>query len=169
MNIALIGFRGTGKTSVGKLLAKSLDKKLISTDEEVIKKIKASIPNFVKRYDLEKLREIETEVIEHISDSDECIFDAGFGIVMRNENILNLKKNSLIILLTADIRTIAKRIKMGEGKPLIDSNFISGIKATLREYEPRYKKAADYSIGTSGLSPEEACDLILHYVQMELE
>jgi len=94
MNIALIGFRGTGKTTISKLLAKRLDKKLISTDEELAKRAKMSIPKFVKKHGWDKFREIESEVIESISDFDECIFDTGGGIVMRNENITNLKKNS---------------------------------------------------------------------------
>ena len=148
MNIALIGFRGTGKTTIAKLLAKKLDKKLVSTDDEIVKKTKMSIAKFVQKYGWDRFRDIETDVIEKISDFDECVFDAGGGIVMRNENIINLKRSALIILLTADIKTI---------------------KNILQEREPRYKKAADYTIDTSRLSPEEACDLITHYIQMELQ
>jgi len=170
MNIALVGFRGTGKTSVAKLLAKKLDKNLISTDDEIEKKTKIKISKFVEKYGWDKFRDIESDVIESISDFDECVFDTGGGIVMRNENIINLKRNALIVLLTADIKTITSRIKNSNRPALTKKgNFIDEVKDVLQERETRYKKAADYTIDTSRLSPEESCDLIIHYVQMELK
>src|SRR3989338_6947550 len=168
MNIALIGFRGTGKTTISKLLAKRLDKKLISTDEELAKRAKMSIPKFVKKHGWDKFREIESEVIESISDFDECIFDTGGGIVMRNENITNLKKNSLVVLLTADIKTITNRIKDSKRPSLTKKGYIEEINDVFQERESRYKNAADYTIDTARLAPEEVCDLIIHYMQMEL-
>ena len=169
MNIALIGFRGTGKTTIAKLLAKRLEKKLISTDQEIVKKTKLGISKLVQKYGWDKFREIESDVIENISDFDECIFDTGGGIVMRNENIINLKKNGLIVLLTADIKTITSRIKQSKDRPaLTKSGFIDEVKDVFQEREERYSRAADYTIDTSRLSPEEACDLIVHYIQMEL-
>ena len=169
MNIALIGFRGTGKTTIGELLGTKLDKKLISTDKEIVKKTKMSIAKFVKSYGWDKFREIESDVIGHVSDFEDCVFDTGGGIVMRNENIVNLKKNALIVLLTADIKTIVNRIKNGEERPALTEkgDSINEIKNVLEERESRYQKAADYTIDTSRITAEEACDLIIHYVQME--
>ncbi len=170
MNIALIGFRGTGKTTIAKLLAKKMDKKLISTDKEMEKKTKSSIAKFVKKNSWEKFRDVEAQIIENISGFDECIFDTGGGIILRNENITNLKKNSLIILLTADIKTITNRIKSGTKRPsLTGKEHLAEIAQVMQERESRYKNAADYEIDTSRLSPQEACDLIIHYVQMELK
>ena len=169
MNIALVGFRGTGKTTICRLLSIKLGKKLISTDEEVEKKTKMSIAKFVKKCGWDKFREIESEVIDGISDFDECVFDTGGGIIMRNENIINLKKNGLIVLLTADIKTITNRLKKSKRPALTKSNYLDEIKDVLEEREEKYKNAADYSIDTSRLTPEEACDLITHYIQMEIQ
>lgn len=170
MNVALVGFRGTGKTTIARLLAKKMSKKLISTDEEIVNKTKMSIANIVKRYGWDKFREMESEVIESVSDFEDCIFDTGGGIVMRNENVINLKKNALIVLLTADTKTITSRLRNSKSRPaLTNSNFIDEIGIVLKERESKYRKAADYTIDTSGMTPEEACDLIMHYVQMELQ
>lgn len=166
MNIALIGFSGTGKTTVARLLAIKLGKKFISTDEEIVKKAKISILKFMKKYGLEKFLELESEVIENASGLDECVFDTNRRTVIRNENIINLKKNGLIVLLTADIRIIMSRIK--KGKSSAKNNHIDEMKDALQELEFRYKNAADYAIDTSRLSPEEVCDLISYYIQMEL-
>ena len=169
MNIAVIGFRGTGKTTICRLLAKNLDKKLISTDDEISKKTKMPIAGFVKKYGWEKFRDMESEVIESISELDECVFDTGGGIVVRNENVVNIKKNALVILLTADVKTIAERIKGSKGRPaLTKSNYLDEIEEVLKEREDKYKKSADYTIDTSMLSPEEACGLITIYIQMEV-
>ena len=167
MNIALIGFRGAGKTSVARLLAKKLDKKLISIDEEIAKKANTTIPKFVKKHGLERFHDLESEITENISDFDDCIFDTGSNIVMRNENIINLKKNALIVLLTTDTKTIMRRLRK---MPLLGKDsYIGGMNHILQEHESRYQKAADYTIDTSRLSPEEVCDLIIHYVQLELQ
>ena len=163
MNIALIGYSGTGKTTIAKLLAKKLDKKLISTDDEIVKKTKMSVSQFVKKYGREKFLDLESEIIENVSGLDECVFDTKGDIVIRNENIINVKKSALIVMLTADTKTIMSRSKSSK------SSYIDETKGVLQEHEFKYEKAADYAIDTSRISPEEACHLISHYIQMELK
>lgn len=169
MNIAVTGFSGTGKTTISRLLAGKLDKRLISTDEEIAKKTRLSPEKIVKKYGWEKLREAEADVVENISELDEYVLDAGCGIVLRNENVVNLKKNGIVIFLTADAKTIAAKLKRKDEKiDFTKSNYIDKVKGALNEFEGRCKRAADYTIDTSNMSPEEACDLIIHYVQLEM-
>lgn len=169
MNIAITGFSGTGKTTISRLLAGKLDKKLISTDEEITKVVKLSPEKIVKKYGWERLRGEEADVIENISELDEYVLDAGCGIVLRNENITNLKRNGIIIFLTADMKTVAARLRRKEEEAdFTKSNYIDKVKGALSEFEEKCKKAADYIIDTSSMTPEEACDLIAHYIQMEL-
>lgn len=157
MNIVLIGQRGAGKTEIGNLLSRKLGKKLISTREEVLKKIRF-IEKFIKTNGIEKFFEIESEIIEHLCSSDDCILDTSEEILLRNENINNLKSSGLIILLTADSKTIASRLK--NRKPEL----------SLKEFdtpESRFGQAADYVVDTSNIEPEEICDMILHYIGAE--
>ena len=75
----------------------------------------------------------------------------------------------MIVLLTADIKTLTERLKKSKRPALTKKDYLEEIKDVLQEREQRYKNAADYTIDTSRLNPEEACDLIAHYVQMELQ
>ena len=169
MNISIMGFGGTGKTAVSRLLARTLGKRLVSTDEEIAKKAKLSVDRLVKKYGWDKALEIESEVIDELSSLDECIFDTGSVAVLRNENIINLKRNGLIVFLTCDQKVIEMRIRKGQEKAdIIKNNYIDKMKGILDECQDKYKRASDYTIDTSGLSPEEVCDIIAHYVQMEL-
>lgn len=170
MNIAIMGFRGTGKTTICKLLAKSLDKQLILTDEQIQKKINSTIPTYIKKYGWNKFRDVETDIIERLSDLDDCIFDISGDIVMRNENMINLKKNSIVVLLTADLKMIANRLNNKKDKTLLDKyDYVDELKEFFKERETRYQKSADYTIDTSSLSPEEVCELVMHYMQLEVQ
>lgn len=169
MNITVTGFSGTGKTTISMLLARNMNKKLISTDDEIRKSMKLSPERIVKIYSWERLREAEAGVIENISELDDYVLDAGCGVLLRNENVVNLKKSGVIVFLTADAKTIASRLKRKEEKAdFTKSNYIDKVKGALDEFETRHRKAADYAIDTSDMSPEEACSLIMHYVQLEM-
>ena len=74
MNIALTGFKGTEKSAICRLLAKKLDKKLISTYEEISKKTGIGIGKFVEKYGWNKFHDLASEVIETLSDLDYCVF-----------------------------------------------------------------------------------------------
>ena len=168
MNIALMGFRGTEKSAICRLLAKKLDKKLVSTYEEISKKTPAGISKFVKKHGLDKFYDLESEVIENLSDLDDCVFDTVWSAFMRNENIINLKRNSLIILLTSDIKKATGKSSAKE-QSAEDYCYSDELKGLLPERELKHEKSADYIIDTSSLSPEEVCDLIMHYAGTEVK
>ncbi|MBS3157845.1 shikimate kinase [Candidatus Woesearchaeota archaeon] len=157
MNIALIGYRGTGKTTVSKLLADELGFKLLSTDALIIEHADASIPEIVKKHGWEKFRAIEKEVISEIAEFDDCVFDCGGGIVENWKNITVLKKNksTKIVLLSANIEVIAERIQSSDRPSLTSKSIVNEIEEVLNKRRKLYEKAADVKIDTSKLTVQE--------------
>ena len=162
MNIALIGYRGTGKTSVGKLLAKKLNRKLLSTDKMIIKKAGMPINKIVKKCGWNRFRHLESEAIKNIGGKDNCIIDSGGGVILKNKNISALKKNCIIVLLKANPKVIASRIKSSKQRPpLTNKSFIEEVRAVLKQRKEKYNNAADFIISTNNLSIGKVCNKII--------
>ena len=161
MNIVLIGPEGSGKTTISRILSQKLGMELIYASDEIISKAK-DVSKFIKKHGMEKYHDMESEIIETISGHDDCIIDAELNVILRNENIINLKNNGILIILTAHPKVIASRMK-GKSKSIFDYSKQAEI------IESKYNKAADYTIDTSSMSPEEVSELIVHYMGIELQ
>jgi shikimate kinase len=162
MNLVLIGFRGAGKTTLTKELAKRLKMNFIIMDELIIKKAKLSINEIVTKYGWERFRDLESEVVSEVSKRDNIVIDTGGGVILREENIKNLKKNGFIIWLKVDEEVVIKRIKDSKNRPsLTNKGFIEEIKNVLMEREPIYRRIADYIIDTSYRGIDEIVNEIL--------
>lgn len=154
-SIALIGFMATGKTTIGKALVKRLgnDYKFIETDQLIIQEIGKSIPEIFAEDGEDKFRKYEVSVCEKVSKLNKVVISCGGGVVINPVNIANLKNNCHIILLTASIEEIYKRI-MKNGKksrPLIKKEeSLEDIKKIFIYRQPLYESAADFVIDTSG-------------------
>ena len=168
-NIVLTGYRGSGKTCTARYLAKKLGRKIISTDEEIGKKI-GKISDFIENNGWKKFRDIESEVIENI-DGDDLIIDCGGGFVEREKNVESLKKNGVIIWLKTSPEQIRKRIKGSEERPSLTGtkSFLEEIEEMLQKRIPLYKKAADYEIDTGNKSVEQVGNEIFKLIKMNTE
>ena len=167
MNIVLIGYRGTGKTSVGQLLAERLGRPLISTDAEVIRRATLSIPEIVKQFGWDRFRDLESDACLELSGKDRLIIDTGGGVILRQRNVDALKAKGVLFWLTASVRTITERIGGDTQRPSLTGtkSFTDEVEEVLREREPRYKAAADHVIQTDGRSLAQVADAILARVQ----
>lgn len=168
MNIVLIGFRGSGKTTIARKLVKKLNLKdsinmnLMIMDDLIVNKVKLSINDIVAKYGWERFRDLENEVVKELSDMDNIIIDTGGGVILRDENIKNLKKNGFIIWLKINKETIIERIGDSNNRPsLTNKGFIEEIEDVLKMREPIYRNAADYIIDTSYKNIDEIVDEIL--------
>ena len=166
MNIVLIGYRGTGKSTVGKILAKKLKRLLIPVDDLIVKKVGMSIPEIVEKHGWDYFRDIESNVTKELSNQDNCIIDCGGGVILRDENVENLKQNGKCFLLKAEIDTIISRIQGDANRPALKEgmSFREEQEKVLRERNPKYKAAADVEIDTSILSLEQAVEKILENI-----
>ena len=152
-NIALTGFMGVGKTAVGKALAKKLDKRFVELDSLIEQKAGKSIPDIFQQDGEVAFRELEIEVTKEVSREKNLVIACGGGIVLNKINIDRLRKESIIVYLTASPRVILKRASSEERqRPLLEvENPTLTIQELLRFRKPFYERAADIKIDTSKL------------------
>ncbi|MBI1821916.1 MAG: 3-dehydroquinate synthase [Nitrospirae bacterium] len=155
-NIVLVGFMGVGKSTVGKLLAKQTGYTFLDTDQVIEEKEGFSISEIFERKGENYFREIEKEVIRHISQRDDSLIVAtGGGALLKPENLKNLKKIGCLICLRASAEEILKRVKNEKHRPLLrGDNPLGEIKALMRERELTYQ-AAEWVIETDQKTPQE--------------
>jgi shikimate kinase len=163
MNIVLIGYRGTGKSVVGELLAQKLNRETISMDAEIVKKAGITIPEFVEQNGWPKFRDLETEVARELAERDNIIVDCGGGIIERQENIPALRTNGVIFWLQASVDVIVSRIADGTERPALieGKSFTEEVAEVLDRRIPLYSEAAQHIVNTDNMTPEQVTDSIL--------
>ena len=163
MNIVLIGYRGTGKSSVAKILAHRLGCRLVSTDTEVIAKSGRSIPDIVQAHGWEHFRDLESEICRQLAAEDGLVIDTGGGAILREENVKALKARGRMFWLTAAVPTIAARIAGDANRPSLTGgkSFVDEVGAVLQERLPKYRAAADHTLATDDELPSQIAARIL--------
>lgn len=155
-SIVLIGFMGTGKTAVGRALAKKLGKRFIELDPLIEQKAGKTIPEIFKEEGEIAFRELEIAVTKEAAGEKAAVIACGGGVVLNKINIDRLKKEAVIVYLTASPKVILKRtLHDDEERPLLKvANPTQTIRELLRFRQPFYKRAADITINTSRLGIE---------------
>jgi shikimate dehydrogenase len=162
MNIVLIGMRGSGKTTAGKILAQKLGRKLVEMDELIAKKAGLSIPEIVEKYGWARFRDIEEEVASEVAGWSNIVNAAGGGVVTREQNMQELKKNGILVWLRAGVETLLERIGEDSQRPLLAGKTPrEDIEITLNERKPLYQKTADLVVDTENKTPEEVAETIM--------
>ncbi|MCX5903161.1 MAG: shikimate kinase [Proteobacteria bacterium] len=163
MNIVLIGYRGTGKTAVGKELSHKLSWPLFQLDAIIVEHEGCSIPAIVEQHGWNYFRDREAKLLQEVAAKDTCIIDTGGGVVLRQENIDRLKKNGILFLLTADPETITGRIQDNTNRPSLTSgkSFTEEVAEVLQQRLPLYMKAQDFTIDTGGKTIDAIADEIV--------
>jgi len=164
MNIVLIGYRGTGKSTIARILSQKLNKKLYVLDALISYSAGMSTQKIVEKWGWKRFREMETFQIKHVvNKAKNAIIDCGGGVILNPDNINCLKENGKIILLSVPIEIILKRIRPDSNRPALKAglSFEDEQKQVLEERAPLYQKAADLVFETSSGSPEEKADQII--------
>ena len=152
-NILLIGMPGTGKTTVGTILADMLSREIYDTDEMVVVRDGRTIPEIFEEEGEEYFRDLESAAVWELSDRTGIIISAGGGIITREENYYALAKNSFIVFLNRGTEGLPV-----EGRPVSQSQPLE------RLYQmrlPLYRSWCDAEVDMNGLTPEETAEKIL--------
>lgn len=161
-NIVLIGFMGTGKTTVGKDLSQKLSMDYIDTDALIQERMGISINEIFEKYGEDFFRKIEKNIIDEISATKNTIILCGGGVVLNQENIPKLRENGKTILLKAQPITIYHRVKEDHSRPLLKGRMsLETIEKLLKEREEAYATSADLTIETDGKMVEEITSEII--------
>jgi shikimate kinase len=162
MNLVLIGYRGTGKSTVGEIIARRLGWDLKCLDSMIIQRAAMSIPAIVEKFGWDRFRELESEILAEVVAGDRQVLDCGGGIILRPETRDALKKSGKVVWLTAEVETIADRLADKNDRPsLTGGSFIDEISEVLAEREELYREAADVIIATDGKSSKHIADEVL--------
>lgn len=167
MNLVLIGYRGTGKSTVGEILARRLGWPLQSLDPMIIQRAGMSIPALVEKFGWDHFRDLESAVLQEAVAGDRQVLDCGGGIILRPENRAALKKSGAVVWLTAEVETIAGRLADKTDRPsLTGASFIDEIAEVLEQRRELYRDAADLVIATDYKSSERIADEIIAALEL---
>jgi len=166
MNIVLIGYRGTGKSTVGKAVAAKLGRQVVSTDKEIVRRAGSPIADIVAAHGWDYFRDLESVVCRDLAGQDNLVIDTGGGAILRQQNVDIFKRNGRLIWLTASVQTIAARIGGDTQRPSLTGtkSHVEEIQEVLAERTPKYQAAADVILATDGRSIEELAATILRHV-----
>jgi len=165
MNIILIGYRCSGKTSAGKGLAERLGFSFYDTDEMVERQTGLPIPRIVAEQGWDAFRQAERAVIRELSGADRGVIALGGGAVLDSRNVENLKGNGFFVWLIAAAKTIAARMgndeASGSKRPsLTQATSIGEIDQVLAEREPLYRRLADLAVDTTEIETDRVAAAI---------
>jgi shikimate kinase len=162
-SIALIGFMGMGKTAVGRVLAAKLGKEFIELDTLIERRAGKSIPEIFRQDGEIRFRELEIEATRDVAGKKNTVIACGGGVVLNKINIDRLKKECIIVYLTASPTVILKRTSDDKNeRPLLNvRDQAVKIRELLRFRRPYYERAADMEINTSRLDIESVAGRII--------
>lgn len=145
MNIVLIGMRGSGKTTLGKLVAQKLNRKFVDLDNLIEESVGLKIKEMVTQKGWSFFRDQEHRVIEEISCENNLVIATGGGVICFERNLELLKANGKIILLLASIKNLAERIDGDQNRPSLtaENSLLKELELLWKERKNKYYAAAD--------------------------
>jgi shikimate kinase len=165
VNLVLIGYRGTGKSVVARLLSGPLGLVVMGMDEEIVRRAGRSIPELVADRGWGAFRDLESGVVRDAAEADRQIIDTGGGVIERPENVAALRRNGRVFWLKATVPTILRRIASSTDRPALtaDRTFTEEIAEVLARRTAQYAAAADYQIDTDTRTPEAVAAAVARY------
>lgn len=164
-HVWLIGMMGTGKTTVGAIVAERLSLPLVDTDAEVMERSGRTIPEIFAESEA-TFRRWESDVIAAISLGPRSVVSTGGGAVLDPQNVSIMRSSGTTVLLTSAVAELGRRLdeSVGAERPLHSDR--SSLERLLTEREPAYTNAADHTVDTTELDRHTAAERVLACVDI---
>ena len=164
-NIFLIGFMGSGKSTVASCLSKDYGMEIIEMDQIIVEREGMSIPDIFAQKGEPYFRDAETNLLIEIQSEENKVVSCGGGVVLREKNVEEMKKSGKIVLLNAKPETILERVTADDNRPLLHGNknveFISNM---MEQRRLKYEGAADFVVQTDGKTADVICKEIIEKI-----
>lgn len=155
---------GTGKSTVGRRLARHLGLRFIDTDEEIERLTGKTIQRIFREDGERRFRSEEALLCRRVASAEGLVIATGGGMVLDPENVRLLRRNGILIGLKAHPDVIFQRVRRKENRPLLQGDTAARIKELLNARQGVYD-VADVTIDTGDKSPEDVVDVILEYLE----
>lgn len=162
-NIVLIGFMGSGKSTISDFLKTVSAMDIVEMDQIIAERQGMSISDIFETYGEQYFRDLETNLLIEMQSRSNVVISCGGGTPMRECNVVEMKKNGRVVLLTAKPETILDRVKDSHDRPLIENNkTVSFIAELMEKRREKYEAAADIVIETDGKDELQICEELIH-------
>jgi len=168
-NLALVGFMGTGKSTVGRQLADDLDFEFVDTDELIESRTGRPISEIFAQNGEAVFRQLESQLVNELASKEKLVISTGGGLIVNPVNLASLKAHSLVVCLWASPDAIWQRVRSQTHRPLLATpEPLDKIRALLAEREPHYRQA-DVLVNTERRSVRDVALHVLHQFRLACE
>ena len=165
-NIVLIGFMGAGKSTISDFLKTVFAMEIVEMDQIIAERQGMSISDIFETYGEEYFRDLETNLLIEMQSRTNVVISCGGGVPMRERNVVEMKKNGRVVLLTAKPETILERVKDNHDRPLLEGNkTVPYIAQLMEKRREKYEAAADIVINTDNKSVLQICEELVQRLQ----
>ena len=161
-NIVLIGFMGSGKSSIGRLIAGRLGFQFVDMDAVIVERAGMPITEIFAQHGEPHFRELETASLESMTARDRCVISTGGGVVVRERNRALLRELGFVVWLTASEEAIFERVSRNTRRPLLQTeNPRETVTKLLASREAAYAETAQFTLDTTKLSRAVAAEAVI--------
>ncbi len=165
-NIVLVGYMGTGKSTIAEAVRRKTKMQIIDMDQEIVRRENRTITEIFEIEGEDYFRELETNLLKELQTRENLIVSCGGGIVLREENIIEMKKVGTVVLLTVSPETVYRRVKGSKKRPLLNGKMtLEYIKEMMAARKEQYEKAADLIVTGNGKTVRMISEEIIEKTQ----
>ena len=161
-NIVLVGFMGSGKSSIGRIVAGRMCFQFVDTDLVISQRAGMEIPAIFAREGEDGFRDLETAAIESLGHLNRSVIATGGGAVLREKNRALLRELGFVVCLAASEKVIFERVARNTRRPLLQTEDPRAtVSQLLASRQPFYMQAAQFTVDTSALAHSQSADAVI--------